>query len=163
MNYSTYNKSYQEEPKMNVEANIPIHDIQLYADQWEQLRLQYKLIIVKVWAPWCLPCEKAGQKLNILIQELMQMYPSLHSHILYLHDNIEDPNTIHKEKINVIPYFFVYQTLNPSESTLIDTFTNVDFEAFRQRVHQICQHIVHSSSGNQVQYFVPHEIQKKTV
>lgn len=77
------------------------------AEDFSSLLLEFPLVIVKAWAPWCEPCKAA----SVHFRQWARQWQSLildQKQLLLLADNIEDEHSLHREKVDVVPTFFVY-------------------------------------------------------
>jgi thiol-disulfide isomerase/thioredoxin len=142
--YGNYRNVYNPsvDPELPSESVIPILDINELTDSFETLIQKYKMIVVKIWAPWCEPCKVASKKVNQMINDLVEQYGNMVGiNILFLHDNIDHPNSVHREKINVVPTFYIYYTLDGGKSVSQTYFTNLDFPHFVETVHNLYQQV----------------------
>jgi len=65
--------------------------------------LQYPIVIVDIWAKWCVPCKAIAPHFEILAQKHKNI-----KFISFVKDNIENPESIHKDQVSAIPAFFIY-------------------------------------------------------
>ena len=62
------------------------------------------ITVVYVGAEWCQPCKKIFPKFEKLASDLPVC--------MFLKDDIDDKNTVHREKVSSVPSFFVYHRNN---------------------------------------------------
>lgn len=104
-------------------------------DDFNQILKEYPVIIVKAWANWCEPCKLASKKFHILAERYQNLIEA--KQLLLLADNIDNPDSIHKSKVDVIPTFFIYINgkINPSQ-----VLTGVDFDKLEHLLSTLFQH-----------------------
>jgi thiol:disulfide interchange protein len=93
-------------------------------NDFEKAISSFEFIIVDVWAPWCKSCSNFSKRFE---EEIGGTYETMieRKQLLLLKDNIENPDSYHKEQqLHVVPTFFVYRKNNKKE---IKRFTGVDF------------------------------------
>jgi thioredoxin 1 len=106
--------NYTELGNMNStkEENSTDTKIELYnidgEETFKKLLSMYKIIIVDVWADFCMPCKKIAP----IYQQLANKY-SLQieeKDILFLKDRIDDDSidSVHQTMVHAVPTFFIY-------------------------------------------------------
>jgi len=144
-NYGAYRSVYKDEQmnKPRVFYTQSLQEIKSPNEnvmtQFNQYLSEYQVVVVKIWAEWCQPCKQASERLNTIIQDLYNTYPRLFEtkgHIIFLDDDIDSDESIHKEKVNAIPNFFIYSSLN--QKNIVQSFTNLDFQSFEMILREIC-------------------------
>lgn len=86
------------------------------------------ITVVYVWADWCLPCRNCG----LLYEDLEQEYRM--KNITFLKENIEEDGSFHKDLVNVVPTFFIYQ--NDEQKAVIQ---GGEFDAIRTELDELLQ------------------------
>jgi len=160
-NYQTVYKDTESKPLVlytqNIQTIYPPHTTVL--SQFNQYLSDYALVVVKAWAPWCEPCKEASKRFNEIIQSIRSTFPSLfmppNPKVIFLDDNIEEEDSIHRNRVNAIPTFFYYSSIQNQNIT--DSFSNIDFNPFVNVLQNLCQSLVQqqrdpSSSPTTVQY-----------
>jgi len=92
--------------------------------------MSYKIVIVKAWSPTCQPCKHAGQKIEDLGKQLKQYID--YKYIVFLNDNVTDPNSLHKTRLQVVPTFFIY-----FKGKLESVFTGLEFNEFQDKIVEL--------------------------
>jgi thiol-disulfide isomerase/thioredoxin len=141
-NINTYQKDeIKDEESLTMDLQMLNPNFNNVLDQFNLLYLdKTPIVVVKIWAPWCEPCKLSTKNLNQLILEIQHEYPLLFHNmpqILFLDDNIDNENSIHKTKINAIPSFYIYSSIN--NENVLQSFTNVDFNEFKNSLKYLCQ------------------------
>ena len=104
--YGSYNNAYPDENKIE-EDHGPNYTIALAdAGNFKNILDNIPIVVVYVWAPWCRACKPS----NGLFLRLAQAWlPDIQRrHIIFIKDDIEYPQTIHKTRVEVVPTFFIY-------------------------------------------------------
>lgn len=86
------------------------------------------ITVVYVWADWCLPCRTCG----VLYEDLQEEYRM--NNITFLKENIEHDGSIHKDLVNVVPTFFIYE--NEEQKAVIQ---GGEFETIRMELDELLQ------------------------
>tara|TARA_B100000686_G_scaffold299101_1_gene332667 strand:- start:1134 stop:1586 length:453 start_codon:yes stop_codon:yes gene_type:complete len=73
------------------------------SEHLQDLLKKHRIIIVDCWANWCGPCKKIAPN----FKELALKHKD-NPDIIFLKDNIDNPNSHHKELVTAIPTFFMY-------------------------------------------------------
>lgn len=66
----------------------------------------FPIVVVDVWAPYCNPCKMMAVK----YENVAKMFQKQHENhqIIFMKDNIEQHDDIHKPHVTVVPTFFMY-------------------------------------------------------
>lgn len=108
-NYSEYgNMTSTKEPITS--TNKP--SVELFnidgEDTFKQLLSMYKIVVVDVWANFCMPCKKIAPN----YQQLANKYSSQINtkDVLFLKDRIDDDTleSVHQSLVTAVPTFFIY-------------------------------------------------------
>lgn len=132
--YGNFNSAYPKLPKQekelatHYEFSKPIGTL----DDFRETLRNKRIVVVKAWANWCQPCKVFGPKMEDLGKQL-EAYIKTH-HLCFLNEDIDDEESIHREKLEVVPTFFIY-----NKGKLEQVFTGVDFDAFQQYLYQALQ------------------------
>lgn len=145
-NYGNYNQVYDlNENEKEIFYTQSVYDLvnkNNVMEQFNHYLNEYDVVVLKIWATWCQPCKKASERLNELIKYIFEKYPLLFQNkqrIKFLDEDIDNENSIHKDKINAIPNFFIYSSVNGQNS--VQSFTNVDFDQFEQLLLSLCNYL----------------------
>ena len=111
---------------LEVENDIKNEEEIVSEISFEDLLKMKKVVVVDVWAEWCIPCRECSP----LFEELARTYSS--SDIIFLKDNIDEEESIHRDKINVVPTFFIYA--NGEEHSVIQ---GGEFETIRSELDSL--------------------------
>jgi thiol-disulfide isomerase/thioredoxin len=126
--YASYHNYNQGEEKQQPQQDVPRISYDITNPTFFNSALpDYEMIVVKAWAPWCMPCnttapmyEALGHRLKDYVQQ---------DRLLLLKDNIDNEDSIHKEHVSVVPTYFVY-----IHGKIEKVYTGVDFEEFESLV-----------------------------
>lgn len=118
--YGNYKKAYNmEEEQSSDEKNI-IFDIENH-DNFNQILELFPIVVVDVWAQWCNPCKKIYPR----YVELSKKYETYfhQKKIIFLKDDVDRDDSIHKNMVHVVPTFFIYINKKPM---IISDLNNMD-------------------------------------
>ena len=92
---------------VDISYGLDLHPIEKHVEE-EKITLhnffQHSgIIIVYVWAEWCLPCRECAPEYDHLKTEYTE------SPVEFLKDNIDDEYSFHKDLVSVVPSFFIYK------------------------------------------------------
>lgn len=119
-NYNNTTEKKKEQSKQPPEIERVSFDL-VDAEPLQKAKEMYEVIVVYAWAEWCNPCKAIAPKFEVLGHKMIKYVQS--NNLLFLKDNIETENSIHREHVNVIPTFFVYV-----KGVVVEIFTGVDFD-----------------------------------
>lgn len=128
--YNNYSEAYPKK-EVKIEKNITKNDIYT-SDIIDVQHLngclnKYKIVVVKAWASWCEPCKLAGVKIEALAKQL-DLYIK-NNYIIFLNENINNENSLHKNKLEVVPTFFIYY-----KGKLASVFNGLEFDKFQDKI-----------------------------
>jgi len=89
--------------------------------QLTHLLRQFEVVVVQGYADWCQPCKHASKKIEKLAEEMHPLF--LSKQLVCLRDNIDLEESPHRDKIDVVPTFFIYV-----KARLQHVLTGVDFD-----------------------------------
>jgi thioredoxin 1 len=78
------------------------------------------VVIVYVWAEWCLPCRDCAPEFERLKTE--------YDTVEFMKDNIDDECSFHKDYVNVVPSFFIYKDGEQKATIQGGEFDTIRFE-----------------------------------
>jgi thioredoxin 1 len=87
---------------LEVEEQQPLEAPEVPVMSFDEILQLKKIVVVDAWADWCIPCRECSP----LFEELAHKY--LSPDIIFLKDNIDEEESIHRDKIQVVPTFFIY-------------------------------------------------------
>ena len=114
-NYSQYGNTTSVKKEANTRTDTePDGSVQVELfnidgeDAFRQLLSMYKIVVVDVWADFCMPCKR----ITPIYQKLANKYSSdiISKNILFLKDRIDDNNidSVHQGLVQAVPTFFIY-------------------------------------------------------
>lgn len=106
--YGTFNQSYPTSSGVNGgQDNEPsfVFDIE-DKQSFEHILQMFPIVIVDVWAPYCNPCRMMAAKYNDVAKQFVAQHKE--QKIIFMKDNIEQHDDIHKPHVTVVPTFFMY-------------------------------------------------------
>ena len=126
--YSSFSKAYQKDDVVNDNDNKTAeffgerftYDIR-NKEELNNVMKEFEMVVVEGYADWCQPCKHAGKKfeeLGYALQKLFEM-----KRVILFKDNIDLEDSPHRDKIDVVPTFFIY-----IRGRLVKVFTGVDFQ-----------------------------------
>ena len=118
MSYKTF-KSLKTVEKLVKKKSIDLLD----SEHLKLLLKKFPIIIVDAWANWCRPCKLISND----YEELAHKYPK----IVFCKDNIDNENSPHKDKCEVVPTFFFYAFGN------IKKLTGADFKVIEEYINEL--------------------------
>lgn len=137
--YSSFSEAYDRETKTTTTKNndaIIVNERSSFdlRDNKELTEVKdlFEMVVVDCYADWCQPCKHASKKFEELGKSLGSLF-SLNRLILFK-DNIERDDSPHRDKIDVVPTFFVY-----IKSRLVKVFTGVDFDEMKSFIYEYFQ------------------------
>ena len=95
MSYKTF-KNLNTVEKLVDKKSIDLVD----SEHLNLLLKKFPIVVVDVWAQWCRPCKLIAND----YEKLANKYPQ----IIFCKDNIDNENSPHKNKCDVVPTFFFY-------------------------------------------------------
>lgn len=128
--YGNYNNVY---PNVNNKKSSNCPSIN-EENMFQNYLNEYQIVIVKAWASWCVPCEIFSKKIDELVIQLNTYINN--KYIVFLSDNIDDSNSIHHDKVDVVPTFFVY-----IHGNLDNVFTGVDYDLLIKYIYKMLSSI----------------------
>jgi thioredoxin 1 len=106
-NYTELGNMTSSKEENQRETKIELYNID-GEETFKKLLSMYKIIIVDVWADFCMPCKKIAP----IYQKLADKYSSQvnSKDILFLKDCIDDDSidSVHQNMVQAVPTFFVY-------------------------------------------------------
>ena len=142
-NYKTIGEMKDENPETKKNSKGP----PLLKEELEEAMRNYTVICVDVWAPWCAPCKKMAP----LYDRLAKLYVE-NSSIIFLKDNIDHPDSFHKEKVTSIPTFFIYY-LPPGQQLIAEKQQNHAVQKIQggdiTQVQEMINRIIHAYRKDQ--------------
>lgn len=107
MNYGTFGRAYESaESGMSSDTRPSmLFDIKDH-DNFQEILSKFPIVVVDAWAKWCQPCKLIMPKYNDLAYDFETEFNN--NRIIFLKDNIDDENSIHRADISVVPTFFIY-------------------------------------------------------
>lgn len=107
MHYGTFGRAYESAESGVSSDTRPslLFDIK-DSDNFQEILSKFPIVVVDVWGSWCNPCKLLMPKYNDLAYDFETEFHN--NRIIFLKDNIDDKNTIHRADISVVPTFFIY-------------------------------------------------------
>lgn len=132
MNYGTFGSAYESADSLVASDTRPplIFDIK-DADNFQEILSKFPVVVVDAWAKWCNPCKLIMPRYNDLAYDFEEQFNK--NQVIFLKDHIDDPNSIHRADISVVPTFFLY--INGTRYTLSS------FSELRQSITSALQNI----------------------
>jgi len=103
--FSNYNEAYKNPSDIDDEKKKYVFDIDS-SESFNEIIKLFPIVVVDAWASWCNPCNKILPKYIELAYSFKQNFDE--KQIIFLKDNIENDDSIHKKIVNVVPSFFIY-------------------------------------------------------
>lgn len=75
-------------------------------EELEKILQDFPIVVVDVWAAYCNPCKMLMPKYERIARKFERHFHN--RHIIFLKDNIEQNQDIHKPHVRVVPTFFIY-------------------------------------------------------
>lgn len=106
--YGDYNQAYNDSDQQYDDTII--YDIK-DEDNFKEVLDIFPIVIVDVWAKWCNPCKKIFPKYC----ELSKYFEQAHvdKKVIFMKDNVDNDNSVHKFMVSVVPTFFIYVNKEP--------------------------------------------------
>ena len=135
-NYTELGNMTSTKEEYNTETKIELYNID-GEETFKKLLSMYKIIVVDVWADFCMPCKKIAP----IYQKLANKYKLQmeEKDILFLKDRIDDDSidSVHQSMVQAVPTFFIYaygklqgEMIGPDIGT-IDTILSEVFDKTR--------------------------------
>lgn len=106
-NYSQYCGNMSSEKEGLVDVSVEIYNID-GEETFRELLKRYTIVVVDVWANFCMPCKKIAP----VYQKLAEKYKTLidNNEIYFLKDCIDDESleSVHKDSVVAVPTFYIY-------------------------------------------------------
>lgn len=103
--YKSFNESYSS-PYESIEGQDSVtFDIES-KESFERILKMFPIVVVDVWAAYCNPCKMILPKFESLARSFQQQHKE--AKIIFMKDNIEVHDDIHKPLVSVVPSFFMY-------------------------------------------------------
>ena len=93
-------RQQQQQQQQQQQNNKTYYDLD---GDFEKYLKNNRVVIVDAWANWCGPCKKIAPE----FEKLSKKYSS-NKDMVFLKDDIDKPNSRHKELTDTIPAFFIY-------------------------------------------------------
>lgn len=116
-NYSTFRDSYKTKEEETSPLVFDIKD----PENFEDIVSNFPIVVVDVWSNKCRPCLMLSPKYNELAQKYEEAFHQ--QKIIFLKDNIEQNENIHKPLVMVVPTFFVYIR---GQKHVVEKFSDID-------------------------------------
>lgn len=107
-NYSEYgNKTSTKDETINSPVKVELYNID-GEETFKQLLSIYKIIVVDVWADFCMPCKKIAPTYQALANKYSSNIET--KDVLFLKDRIDDDSidSVHHTMVQAVPTFFIY-------------------------------------------------------
>jgi len=108
-NYSEYgNKTSTKDETINdTPTKVELYNID-GEETFKHLLSIYKIIVVDVWADFCMPCKKIAPTYQALANKYGSYIES--KDVLFLKDRIDDDSidSVHQSMVQAVPTFFIY-------------------------------------------------------
>lgn len=129
----------QESMRMpQVNDSLPYNNLNNKTEM-EQYLKNYRVVVVDVWAEWCAPCKQIAPRFEALAEK----YAS-NPYMVFLKDNIDNPDTYHRELCSSIPTFFIYADGNKNARQ----FPGNEFDRFAQLVDKFHERLTPNNPPN---------------
>lgn len=130
-NYNELGNMTSTKDENNTEAKIELYNVD-GEETFKKLLSMYKIIVVDVWADFCMPCKKIAP----IYQQLANKYHLQveEKDVLFLKDRIDDDSidSVHQTMVQAVPTFFVYaygklqgEIIGPNINTIDNILTEV--------------------------------------
>lgn len=115
--YSTVQHSYKsdDDPGSKIVFDIDSEE------SFHNILNSFPIVVVDVWAKWCNPCRLLGPKYDQLAHKYEKAFHE--QRIIFLKDNIDQNEEIHKPFISVVPTFFIYVQ---GQRNVVEKFSDID-------------------------------------
>lgn len=129
-NYGTFGDAYASSESFVATDSRPslLYDIRDEAN-FNEILGAFPVVVVDAWAKWCNPCKMIMPKYNDLAYEFEEAFH--HQKIIFLKDHIDDPGSLHRGIVTVVPSFFIYIH---GERITVPSFTEL-----REAIHHALQ------------------------
>lgn len=116
-NYSSVRESYKtgEEDTSKIVFDIDTEE------SFQNILESFPIVVVDVHAPWCRPCKMLNPKYNELAKKYEDAFHQ--QQVIFLKDNIENNEDIHKPIVTVVPTFFIYVK---GKRNIVEKFSDID-------------------------------------
>ena len=115
--YSTVKESYKTDKDYGSKIVFDIDSEESFQD----ILQTFPIVVVKTWASWCQPCRQLGPKYNQLAEKYEEAFNQ--KRVIFLKDNIENNEDIHKPLVSVVPTFFIYVQ---GQRNTVEKFSDID-------------------------------------
>ena len=115
--YSTVKESYKTDEDNG--SNI-VFDIDS-EESFQDILKRFPIVVVDSHAKWCAPCRQLGPKYNQLAQKYEEAFNQ--GLVIFLKDDIDQNENIHKPFLSVVPTFFIYVK---GQRNVVEKFSDID-------------------------------------
>lgn len=107
MNYGTFGSAYSSAESYVSSDTRPslLFDIK-DEENFQEIIEKFPIVVVDAWAKWCNPCKLIMPKYNDLAYDFESQFQN--GQVIFLKDHIEDPDSVHRDLVTVVPSFFIY-------------------------------------------------------
>ena len=133
--YSSFSEAYNDDrvkkqttEQVDKRFSFDLRD----GEELARVKNDFEVVIVDGYADWCQPCKHASKKFEELGASLQSLFSS--KRLILFKDNIDRDDSPHRDKIDVVPTFFVY-----IKNRLVRVFTGVDFDEMRSFLYEYFQ------------------------
>lgn len=117
--YSTVIQSYKNGDDDDSESKI-VFDIDSEED-FEKILKKFSIVVVDVNAKWCNPCRQLAPKYDKLAKKYEHAFNE--KIVIFLKDDIDINENLHKPIISVVPTFFIYVN---GKRNVVENFNDID-------------------------------------
>ena len=103
--FTNYHEAYKDPSEIDDEMKKIVYDIDR-EESFQQILKMFPIVVVDAWASWCNPCKTILPKYVDLANKYKSDFEK--KNIIFLKDNIEMENSVHKTLVTVVPSFFIY-------------------------------------------------------
>ena len=115
--YATVRESYKKDDESGSKIVFDIDS----SESFQNILETFPIVVVDVWAPWCNPCRQLGPKYDKLAHKFEEAFNE--RRVIFLKDNIENNEDIHKPIVAVVPSFFIYVQ---GKRNVVEKFSDID-------------------------------------
>jgi thioredoxin-like negative regulator of GroEL len=115
--YATVRESYKKDEDTGSKIVFDIDSEESFHD----ILQKFPIVVVDAHAKWCAPCRQLGPKYNQLAHKYEEAFNQ--GQVIFLKDDIDQNEDIHKPFISVVPTFFIYVQ---GQRNTVEKFSDID-------------------------------------